>query len=48
MRIFITGEKGFIGTNLIARSKLHDIDVVTFNNSNYENYFTRWTDSTTW
>ena len=44
MKIFVTGEKGFIGTNLITRAKLHDITVVTCDNVNYENYFTRWTD----
>lgn len=44
MRIFITGEKGFIGTNLAARSNLHDITIVNSESADYESYFTRWTD----
>ena len=40
MRVFITGEKGFIGTNLIERAKqFKDIEIVTRDNGNYDHYF---------
>ena len=40
MRVFITGEKGFIGTNLIERAKqFKDIEIVTRDNGNYDQYF---------
>ena len=29
MRVFITGEKGFIGTNLVKRAKRFDIDIIS-------------------
>tara|TARA_A100001515_G_scaffold144752_1_gene149890 strand:+ start:3156 stop:4133 length:978 start_codon:yes stop_codon:yes gene_type:complete len=44
MKLFITGEKGFIGRNLIARSKLFDIEVVNEGVSKYDNYFTKWSE----
>ena len=46
MRIFITGEKGFIGKNLIERSKLTDVSVIIESDikHGYEKYFVQFTD----
>ena len=46
MRVFITGENGFIGTNLIERSKHFNFEIVSEDDINhgYGNYFTEFTD----
>ena len=44
MRIFITGEKGFIGTNLNARGILHNVTIINKDNTKYDNYFTARTE----